>query len=539
MKQITFFYKLGLLLLVTQMASANPTAFIACGNKVCESQSNENSINCPMDCDPGVVTSYNYETVCTKDSVIYRPENLSDLQGILAEVSKSSNPHLRFLGSRHSISSLVCGKGNSVLVENFNRIIGVGVDSSGQNYVEVEAGVKLGDLSDFLHQKGYSLGFAFPAYHGLTMAGLFATGAHGSSRVYPGISSQTILEMTVLSADGKKHLIGSKNPRLLKAFKVHLGLLGFVHSIKLKIEPQFNLEMRTTMLENENQYFQEGQPVNLGSSCDSESIAWFPYINKAVKFCGTKTTEAADPTAASVLLGSDQRPSATESLEKIIQAFGGKTEAAMLKAEELRFAGFANTPPYVVLDQGGKEQYLNRVVGPSHKILISKPMSTFRLYKNDDISFAFPLSELTAVSETIRRFVVDRKLGLPIIGVFLRFAKSDGGSYLSHIEGGKSGQVFVLGEFATYKYFNVSPDDAVGLEQKKMLEEKINSLVGELVLKHSVKFHWGKNTNQIFTQANVQKNYGKNLQEFKKIRKQFDPHGMFSNELLDSLFQLK
>ena len=47
--------------------------------------------------------------------------------------------------------------------------------------VRVDAGVKTGDLAEWLHARGKSLGYALMGFRLPTIAGAVATGSHGSS----------------------------------------------------------------------------------------------------------------------------------------------------------------------------------------------------------------------------------------------------------------------------------------------------------------------------------------------------------------------
>ncbi len=502
----------------------------SCGNNICESVLNENQATCPVDCKTNLVTSFNYETLCNGDQKLYSPNTISDVQSILKNISMSPKPYARFVGSRHSISSIICGKGNLILVEKFNKILSLG-QLNNQKYIEVESGVTLGELSDYLDRKNLSLGFGYPAYRGLTIGGLLATGAHGSSRIHTGVSSQNILEMTVVKSDGELLKVDASTPKFLQAFKVHLGLLGFVYKIKLKVEPQFNLDMQTFALEGEQEFFNANQVVNFGAACDSESIAWFPYTNKAIKFCGNKTNEYAMLGAESIFLGSDDRAGLTEAIEKMITAFGGDFDLAMMKGEALRVGGLLKTPPFVAQDDTGATQYLARVIGPSNKMLLSKQLKDTRLYKVYDTSFSFPIEDSSKVLKTIRDFSLANNFGLPMMGFYMRFAKSDANSFLSHIENGRDKKLHVVAEFLTYKYFNISEN----LQEK--YTAKKDQLIQELITRHRVKFHWGKNTDPVFLKANIKKTYGENLQRFQEVRQYLDPKNMFSNPLLDKVLK--
>jgi FAD/FMN-containing dehydrogenase len=135
-----------------------------------------------------IIRSYNHQTVETRDSSrIYHPHTVEEIQAILIEAN-SEGRKIRAAGENHSTSSVILGDGDYIRTSQLNKI-GL-IETDGTNtFVTVESGVKLGHLSDYLATKGFSLGFAFPAYRGLSIGGLVATGSHGSSRKHIAVSS--------------------------------------------------------------------------------------------------------------------------------------------------------------------------------------------------------------------------------------------------------------------------------------------------------------------------------------------------------------
>jgi hypothetical protein len=151
------------------------------------------------------------------------PASLEQLVAVVnwAAASRPATPwHVRAVGSRHSWAPFVIGeqdKQRSVLVDL--RPAFSDLEMAGPNAVRAGAGVKLGDLLDFLDRNGKGLS-SFPSLGEVTVGGLLAIGAHGTGvRVADGDGggeapsppragastwgsfSNRVLEMTVIAWD--------------------------------------------------------------------------------------------------------------------------------------------------------------------------------------------------------------------------------------------------------------------------------------------------------------------------------------------------
>ncbi|MFN8792154.1 MAG: FAD-binding protein [Bdellovibrionales bacterium] len=470
------------------------------------------------------VQSFNHETV-HQNALVFSPTTLQELQDVIRTVANRGQK-VRLAGASHSITSIIRSDGVYVRTLNLNRIKGLGTTPSGEHFVTVESGVKLGDLYEYLAARGLTLGFAFPYYQGLTIGGLLSTGSHGSSRVHPALSSQRILSMTLVNGRGETVVIDERSPDLFKAAKVGLGLLGAVYEIKLRVVPHFNLEMVTTTLEGDQALLARRGEVNWGPVADAESIAWFPYEDRAIKFSGSMTKSPAQPGAENIILGDSSEMTLQDHLIKKALFLGKSWPYVNRKAEDKRFKAMR---PYVYRENGQDIPGM-RVVGPAHKMLLSRKIDPNPLYTFQDLSFSFPESKAYEVLYTIREFSRQNEFYFPVVGVFMRFARSTGETFMSHIDQpGRAGELYILAEFAEPKEYG--PD---GKDESSTSAQLRTQLLRLLAEKHQVGFHWGKNVDQNFRTSNLRSYYGENLDRFYQQVRAMDPEGVFSTETFES-----
>ena len=276
-----------------------------CGDGKCVPQIGETSQTCPLDCKGAKIRSYNHQALCDKTKYIHEPQSIDEVSKLLKSIYESSDSKVRFVGALHTTNTLICSDGYTISSKNISKLSDVKIiEENGETLVSTPGGIKLGTLGDHLAKNGYSLGFAYPMYRGVTIAGLLATGSHGSSRKHTAVSSQNIREISITDGTGEKHIITKENnPELFRAAKVNLGMLGFVYNIKIKITPLFNIKMNVKKVEN---FVTKYKQVKWGGPCDFEILKWYPSINNAVKICGTKTNEKSYFGAESVAFGKDE-----------------------------------------------------------------------------------------------------------------------------------------------------------------------------------------------------------------------------------------
>ena len=275
---------------------------LSCGNKTCEE--NENVDNCPADCIKGEIRSYNHEVICNKVKTIFEPANASEVQEAI-KTAINNGMKVRTTGNLHSASTQICTKGVVISTKNLNKILRL-EKYQGEDTVHVQAGVTIGELSDWLHERDKSLGYTMIGYRGVTVAGSTATGSHGSSPKHNTVMASLIRSITVVNSKGEIVELNKKNTttKEWKAFKTSLGMLGPIVSLRLKVMPQFNLRVKVSN-HKIDEITEDGRVDEFVKDCDWGQINWFPGSKKFIFACGYETNEPAEPGARNSLLNPD------------------------------------------------------------------------------------------------------------------------------------------------------------------------------------------------------------------------------------------
>lgn len=136
----------------------------------------------------------------------------------------------------HNIPKLVCPGGDSGLIIStlyLNRIIAVNTESM---TITVECGVTLRQLIDAAAERGLALPHS-PYWDGVTIAGLLATGAHGSSlfgngsAVHEYVVALKLISPACPEENYARITVLTRADKDLKAAMVSLGLLGIISQV--------------------------------------------------------------------------------------------------------------------------------------------------------------------------------------------------------------------------------------------------------------------------------------------------------------------
>jgi FAD/FMN-containing dehydrogenase len=470
----------------------------------------------------------------SKSPLIYTPRSLEQVVAIVKK-SAVDKKKIRVSGARHSWSSVVLSDSSIYLSTTNMKKIGPIENKNGKTVITVEAGVVLGTLTDYLFEKGYSLGFAMPEYRGLTIAGLIATGSHGSSRKHVAVSNQIVNGLTLVTANGEVRELSKKDGDIFKAATVNLGAMGVVTSLELILTEKSNIKLTSTVMDLEKTSLSDylkAEPQE-----DFLFVMWFPRLKKAILESGVMTKEAADKGAENVIFGLNAGVLESDYGAAVVLAKGraDATGAVDAMIEAKRFAGLSALPRFVV-DVDGFDVNKAVVIGPSNKMLLARGDSITWPYKLSDYSFAFPVSELESLMKTIETFSNDKNYSFPNAGISMRFVNSDGGesSLISHFEDADhKKELFVSAEFLEFRDLNLKGDTSSPRDPLR------NELLALLVSKHHVKFHMGKNDDAILKSEPTYVNTANQYTRFINIVKQVDPEGMFINDFVTQLIKTR
>ena len=498
----------------------------SCGNGVCEGGLGESLSSCPQDCEAAALTSYNRVKRCPEVEEVVVPENAEQAQQAMA-TALLNGQRLKFVGSRHSISGALCGDGVVIASEALRTIHGI-EEFEGQTTVRVDAGVKLVELTEWLHDRGWSLGYALMGYNGVSLAGAIGTGSHGSSPKHSAVLSSKVVFLDVIGADGQlqSYSAGTTDPDVWKSLTTHAGMLGFVVNLRLRLEPQFKLKVKVTY-HNESSLFDEGGALEEVRECDYGQINWWPRTGKYFKTCGKVTTKSVHRGAQNVLLDPFTFKGSAPLARNLFQV--AACDRGIAKTiEAVRYADFVLNPPFEKNVWWWFDPIRsNKVKGYSHRMMSSYFDSEGDGIFNVDWEVAVPqqFSEqaLIAVREILHRYGVS----LFEVGVFLRFAPSESTSWLAN---SATGGPFREGEIAMYIELPVPDPVAFGENWMAWYEAPYREVMTTLIQDFGGRAHLGKNKDWVFEFETEQDAYGENLLRFQAAVSELDPTGVFSND---------
>ncbi|AXC14876.1 xylitol oxidase [Acidisarcina polymorpha] len=160
------------------------------------------------------------------------PETVEEVQQMV-----KNTPKLRALGSRHSFNTIADSTAAQISLTALDSM----VLNPQAKTVTVGAGVRYGTLAPYIDQQGFALHNLASLPH-ITAVGACATATHGSG-VKNGNLSTAVSGMEIVSADGQLlHLSKDKDGESFLGTVVHLGGLGVVTKITLKVQPTYQVK---------------------------------------------------------------------------------------------------------------------------------------------------------------------------------------------------------------------------------------------------------------------------------------------------------
>nr|MBC9203921.1 FAD-binding protein [Paenibacillus sp. PL91] len=165
-------------------------------------------------------------------SELHVPENVEQIQELVARSSR-----IKALGTRHSFNGIADCTESLLSLHKLNRVIEL---DHKRNKVTVEAGIRYGDLCDYLYGCGYALHNLASLPH-ITIAGACSTATHGSGDRNGNLAT-AVHSMEVVKADGERVVFSrDQQDGLLVGAVVGLGGLGVITQITLDVIPAFQM----------------------------------------------------------------------------------------------------------------------------------------------------------------------------------------------------------------------------------------------------------------------------------------------------------
>lgn len=399
-------------------------------------------------------------------AVFHEPSDLYALQKLVSQ-AKSADQTLSVVGAGHAFGGLFKAD-HLVSLKLFNSLISV--DKQAQT-MTVGAGMRLADFYAALENQNWSLP-TFPTGYESTIGGIMSTATHGCGLKHP-ILAERMIACKILKADGELVTVNA-NDEAMPAIRGGLGLLGILIEVTLQCEPAFLLR-RQVLIRPIDDVFE--QYAERDQTHDSQQINWFVGCDKAAVIL-TDRIDAGEPDLA--FKNSNNR----------------NFEAAMhLKTPwTLRF-------PQMTRKINRK---LMAMIEPSEQIL-KAPRAYLNYPEKKLVNSEWAVAE-DRLLEVVEDIQAREKAGQAFQGfIEIRSVAADS-NYLSHCY---QRDCVTLGN-TIFGDFNTAP---------KALRK-----YSEVLQAHEARPHWAK----ACTVNRKLESLFPGLPIFKKLRKEWDPQGVFS-----------
>jgi D-arabinono-1,4-lactone oxidase len=238
------------------------------------------------------VTNYTQSTWArtfhSSPELYIQPQSIAEVEKVV-NLARRCRRRITTVGCGHSPSDITCTSSWLVNLDKFNKILSVDKEKC---VVVMQSGIRLFAVGEELDK----VGLAMPnlgSINDQSIAGAISTGTHGSTLKH-GILSASILELKITLANGKTETCSpTQNEELFRAALISLGALGIIVEITFQAVPAFTLAWKQvvdTDLSMFNTWNKE-----LWTQTEFVRVWWFPYTRRAVVWTAEKTELAPRP----------------------------------------------------------------------------------------------------------------------------------------------------------------------------------------------------------------------------------------------------
>ncbi len=229
----------------------------------------------------GKWSNWSGSVVCKPQAVIAPKDEVE-----LAAAVRRAQGNIRVPGSGHSFTPLCATDGTLVDMAAFAGLRKV--DRAGST-ASLFAGTPLWAAGPALHPHGVAL-LNMGDIDRQTLAGVVASGTHGTGRTLGSLSS-AVAGFRVILADGSVlNCSANKNEELFSAGRVAMGTLGVMTEITMRVRPAHRLKEKNFLL-SPHDLFARLDALVAGNR--HFEFFWFPYAEVAVCKTLNETEEAA------------------------------------------------------------------------------------------------------------------------------------------------------------------------------------------------------------------------------------------------------
>lgn len=215
-----------------------------------------------------------------------QPQSEAEIEKVVG-LARRCRRRIVTTGCAHSPSDLTCTSSWLLNLDAFGRILAIDTRS---HLVTVQSGIRLSALCAELERHGLSMP-NLGSINEQSLAGAISTGTHGSSAVH-GLLSEAITELRITLADGTTRTCSpTVDPDLFRAAVLSLGAVGIITEITMRVVPAFNLRWHQTV-DTDSKVF-EAWGDALWKQAEFSRVWWLPHTRRAVVWAAEKTDEPA------------------------------------------------------------------------------------------------------------------------------------------------------------------------------------------------------------------------------------------------------
>jgi xylitol oxidase len=157
-----------------------------------------------------------------------------------ADVQQFVKEHSNFkvLGSRHCFNDIADSSRQFLSLKSQDKVVGL---NAKRPTATIEGGMTYGQLSPYLHQKGFALHNLASLPH-ISVAGACSTATHGSGEKNGNLSTAVSALEVVLASGDVRTLSREKDGDTFQGAVVGLGALGVITKVTLDLQPTFIMQ---------------------------------------------------------------------------------------------------------------------------------------------------------------------------------------------------------------------------------------------------------------------------------------------------------
>src|SRR5688572_9652949 len=165
-------------------------------------------------------------------AVTVKASTPSEIQQVLMDAKRYPSP-VRTVGSGSATTRCVtANNGTQLDLSTMNRVLKIDGDT-----VTVQPGISLPELADILSEEGLELVGGFDLASRTVGGAVCVAGLEASMAGDVGQFASHVVQLKVLSPNGRKFVVSNKTKSLLALMCLSYGLLGVVYEVTLRVRP--------------------------------------------------------------------------------------------------------------------------------------------------------------------------------------------------------------------------------------------------------------------------------------------------------------